>query len=108
MSDPPADPTDAQGWGRLGDARRLEGDGPGADRAYTRQVRASAQDPELIAGILRARRLMKAYADVDPDDRIGARQILVELLGSIGNEVAIRSPLYVDYGSQITVGARVQ
>ena len=66
-----------------------------------------ADDPELIAGILRARRLMAAYSEVLPDDRIGARQILTELLGSVGENVAIRAPLYVDYGSQLSVGDRV-
>lgn len=44
-----AEPTDASGWGALGDRLRLAGDGPGADRAYARQVRASVTDPELIA-----------------------------------------------------------
>ncbi len=66
-----------------------------------------ADDPELIAGILRARRLTAAYGEVPGDDRIGARQILVELLGSVGADVTIRPPLYVDYGSQITIGDRV-
>jgi maltose O-acetyltransferase len=66
-----------------------------------------ADDPELIAGIVRARRLMTAYAEVPPDDRVGARQILEELFGSLGTDVAIRPPLYVDYGSQLTVGDRV-
>jgi tetratricopeptide (TPR) repeat protein len=40
---------DARGWGALGDRLRLEGDGPGADRAYARQIRASLRDAELIA-----------------------------------------------------------
>jgi len=66
-----------------------------------------ADDPELIDGIVRARRLMTAYSAMLPDDRVGARQILEELLGSVGEDVAIRPPLYVDYGSQISIGARV-
>jgi tetratricopeptide (TPR) repeat protein len=43
------DPSDERGWGALGDRLRLAGDGPGADRAYARQIRASVTDPELIA-----------------------------------------------------------
>ncbi|MGZ6016718.1 MAG: tetratricopeptide repeat-containing sulfotransferase family protein [Phenylobacterium sp.] len=40
---------DAAGWRALGDRLRLEGDGPGADRAYTCGIRAGLTDPELIA-----------------------------------------------------------
>jgi tetratricopeptide (TPR) repeat protein len=48
---PSADPDsgDADGWGALGDRLRLAGDGPKADRAYLRQIRATLTDPELIA-----------------------------------------------------------
>jgi tetratricopeptide (TPR) repeat protein len=42
-------PADAKAWGALGDRLRLAGDGPGADRAYARQIQASVSDPELIA-----------------------------------------------------------
>jgi tetratricopeptide (TPR) repeat protein len=43
------DPSDARGWGALGDRLRLAGDGPAADRAYVRQIRATLSDPDLIA-----------------------------------------------------------
>lgn len=66
-----------------------------------------ADDPELVAAAVRARRLVTAYEHVPCDDLIGARQILVELLGSVGKDVTLRPPLYVDYGTQITVGDRV-
>ena len=48
---PPAEPEprDERGWGTLGDRLRLAGDGPAADRAYVRQIRASLTDPDLIA-----------------------------------------------------------
>jgi len=42
-------PASAQHWKQLGDRLRLAGDGPGADLAYARQLRASLSDPELIA-----------------------------------------------------------
>lgn len=66
-----------------------------------------ADDPELIDAAVRARRLMTSYQHVPSDDLIGARQILVELLGSVGKDVTLRPPLYVDYGSQVTLGDRV-
>jgi tetratricopeptide (TPR) repeat protein len=43
------DPRDERGWGALGDRLRLAGDGPAADRAYLRQIRATLTDPDLIA-----------------------------------------------------------
>jgi tetratricopeptide (TPR) repeat protein len=71
-----AEPTDTRGWGRLGDELRLEGDGPGADRAYTRQVRASVQDPELVAAA-------DALADGEPAD---AHRLLSALLARRPND----------------------
>jgi tetratricopeptide (TPR) repeat protein len=81
MSGESADPTDAEGWGQLGDALRLEGDGPSADRAYTRQVRASVQDPELIAAAealgdgeaATAHRLLNALLTRRPNDPYALR-----------------------------------
>ena len=61
---------DARGWGALGDQLRLAGDGPGADRAYTRQIRASLSDPELIAAA-------DALCEGDPGD---AHRLLSTLL----------------------------
>lgn len=66
-----------------------------------------ADDPELTTAAVRARRLMTSYQQVPCDDHVGARQILVDLLGSVGRDVTVRAPLYVDYGSQITLGDRV-
>lgn len=66
-----------------------------------------ADDPELEQGMLRARRLMTAYDAVAADDVLGAREVLVELLGRVGTDVTLRPPLYVDYGSNLTVGDRV-
>jgi maltose O-acetyltransferase len=36
----------------------------------------------------------------------GAREILAEVLGELGEDAVIRPPLYVDYGENIRVGAR--
>src|SRR5690606_16337906 len=39
----------------------------------------------------------------DPDE---ARPILAELLASAGDGIDVRPPLYVDYGSNLSIGAR--
>jgi maltose O-acetyltransferase len=65
-----------------------------------------AEDPELIAGAERAQRLMDAY-------NAGGRtaeerdEILRELAAAVGEKVFVRAPLYVDYGTQLTLGDRV-
>ena len=63
-----------------------------------------ADDPELVAAARRARGLMEEY---NAARELVRPRILAELLGSVGEDVTIRPPLYVDYGSQITVGDRV-
>lgn len=65
-----------------------------------------AQDPELDAASRRAYRLMKDYEAKYPVDRTAANAVLQELLGQIGEGVHIKPPLFVDYGSFITIGAR--
>jgi maltose O-acetyltransferase len=63
-----------------------------------------ADDPELEAMSLRAARLAHAFNHaVAREER---QAVLVELLGSIGEGTEIRPPLYVDYGSHLTIGAR--
>jgi maltose O-acetyltransferase len=65
-----------------------------------------ASDPELLAARVRARRLTQRLNQLDPDDP--ARSALLgELLGAIGSGSWVETPLYCDYGSQITLGARV-
>ncbi len=65
-----------------------------------------AQDPELDAASRRAYRLMKDYEAQYAVDRTAANAVLQELLGQIGEGVHIKPPLFVDYGSFITIGAR--
>ncbi|WP_433379490.1 sugar O-acetyltransferase [Actinoplanes sp. CA-142083] len=64
-------------------------------------------DPELEAEMRQAMVLTKAFNDSDPRDPDGRRKLLEQLLGSIGDEVDIRPPLHVDYGSHLHVGDRV-
>ena len=63
-------------------------------------------DPELVAEMNRAMALTKRFNDSQPGDTEGRRSVLAELLGSIGEEVDIRPPMFVDYGSHVHIGAR--
>ncbi|MFC8836677.1 maltose acetyltransferase [Streptomyces sp. BSE7F] len=65
-----------------------------------------ADDPEIGRRLERAMRLAARYQATYVDERDQAKAVLAELLGSVGEDVEIRPPLYVDYGSNITVGAR--
>ncbi|MFH9175149.1 sugar O-acetyltransferase [Streptomyces albogriseolus] len=65
-----------------------------------------ADDPEIGRRLERAMRLATRYQAAYLEERDQAKAVLAELLGSVGEDVEIRPPLYVDYGSNITVGAR--
>lgn len=64
-----------------------------------------ADDPQLAVDSARAARLMQQLNQIDstPEAQIAT---LRALLGSFGEGAYIRPPFYVDYGYQITVGAR--
>jgi maltose O-acetyltransferase len=66
-----------------------------------------ADDPELAADSLRARRLQDRFNATLADAAGERRRILEELLGGFGAGSEIRPPFYCDYGYQIRVGARV-
>ncbi|GAA4132535.1 sugar O-acetyltransferase [Streptomyces griseoincarnatus] len=65
-----------------------------------------ADDPEIGRRLERAMRLAARYQATYVEERDQAKAVLAELLGSVGEDVEIRPPLFVDYGSNITVGAR--
>ncbi|WP_328498547.1 sugar O-acetyltransferase [Streptomyces sp. NBC_00414] len=65
-----------------------------------------ADDPEIVRRYERAMRLAARYQAAYIEDTEAARPILAELLGALGPDVHVRPPLYVDYGSNITIGAR--
>ncbi|MEU6424097.1 sugar O-acetyltransferase [Streptomyces spiralis] len=65
-----------------------------------------ADDPEITRRQQRAVRLAARYQAAYADDIDTARPLLTELLGALGDEAHVRPPLYVDYGSNVTVGAR--
>lgn len=63
-----------------------------------------AEDAELARESQRAITLAHRYGQLWPEDRDGAAEILAELIGSLGEDVEIRPPLFVDYGRYITIG----
>jgi len=63
-------------------------------------------DDEISALTGRAHRLANLYAELWKADPIAAREVLADLLGSLGEHTVIRPPLYVDYGVHLQVGAR--
>ncbi|WCO68089.1 maltose acetyltransferase domain-containing protein [Iamia majanohamensis] len=65
-----------------------------------------ADDPEIQARALRARRLEARFNDAAPDDDAGRRAVLEELLGAVGEGTVVRPPFRCDHGSQIRIGAR--
>ena len=65
-----------------------------------------ADDPVLAEENAAALDLMAAYNATTARQRPLRRQLLETLLGSIGEDTEIRPPLYVDYGSHLTIGAR--
>jgi maltose O-acetyltransferase len=79
-------------------------------RSMTERMRAGdlyiADDPEISETANRSLDLMTAYNATTPRQEPLRRQLLAELLGAVGEDTAIRPPLYVDYGTNIRIGAR--
>ncbi|MFE3514547.1 sugar O-acetyltransferase [Streptomyces sp. NPDC059166] len=65
-----------------------------------------ADDPEIAERQQRAMRLAARFQAAYTEDADAAKALLAELLDSVGEGVDLRPPLFVDYGSNITIGAR--
>jgi maltose O-acetyltransferase len=65
-----------------------------------------ADDPELVAERERARDLTRRYNRTTVDDQTKRRELLEELLGSLGEECAIEPPFRCDYGYNIHIGEK--
>ncbi|ESP95923.1 MULTISPECIES: sugar O-acetyltransferase [Streptomyces] len=63
-----------------------------------------ADDPEIQADAARSAKLSERFNASPSDDPQARRTLLVELLGSVGEDVDVRPPLRVDYGTYITIG----
>lgn len=81
----------------------------GDDRSnYERMVAGDlyiADDPRIAEGTYRAAQLAADYAAAYVEDQDAARAVLRALIGDLGEAVEIRPPLYLDYGSNLTIGA---
>ena len=65
-----------------------------------------ADDPESGSIAARAVRLADAYHRAAVADDSAARPLLEALLGHLGEGAYVKPPLFVDYGENISVGAR--
>ena len=68
-----------------------------------------ADDPEIARGVQRGLRLVDAFhrAVLDGDgDQERAREILADLLGSLGEDSWVKPPLAVDFGTNVHLGDR--
>ena len=63
-----------------------------------------ARDPELIAMYHRARKLLKAFNNLDSELLEERERLLNELLGFKGSGVWIEAPFFCDYGEHISIG----
>lgn len=80
------------------------------DDGRTALERMAAGDPyigdaELDAVTHRANQMAEEYHRLWLTDRDAARAFLAGFLGFVGDGVTVRAPLYVDYGSHISVGS---
>lgn len=61
-------------------------------------------DTELRAISNKAKRLMYIYNSVVPENNEKRKEVLKQLLGSVGENVRVNQPFYVDYGCNIYLG----
>ena len=65
-------------------------------------------DPELMRLWYTGKNLARAYNQCDYADTASQRRILRELLGSVGENIQITAPFYVDYGAFICIGENTE
>jgi len=64
-------------------------------------------DREVLALQRQRQQLMERYNATSVTDPARRRELLADLFGSVGSEVEVRAPVYVDYGTNVHVGSRV-
>jgi len=83
---------------------------PGDDRTnYERMLAGDfyiADDPDIGVAVLRAVRLVREYEQAVVADDGTAPAILADLVGTLGEDVWLKPPLFVDLGRNIHIGAR--
>jgi maltose O-acetyltransferase len=65
-----------------------------------------ADDPDNARLAQRAVRLADAYHRAVVADDAGARSLLAELVGTLGDDAFVKPPLFVDYGENVHIGPR--
>ncbi len=65
-----------------------------------------ADDPDIWNAQKRAFRLSAQYLAAFAEDPEGAQSVIRELIGDMGEGAFIRPPIYVDYGTYISIGQR--
>jgi maltose O-acetyltransferase len=65
-----------------------------------------ASDPELAADHERCRLLLERFNTTSVTQHVERRDLLSELLGSLGDDTEIKPPFQCDYGYLIHIGAR--
>ncbi|MFG3101929.1 sugar O-acetyltransferase [Streptomyces sp. NPDC048182] len=65
-----------------------------------------ADDPEIARRQKAAMRLAARYEAAYLEDPATARPLLADLLAAVGEDVDVRPPLHVDFGSNLSIGAR--
>ena len=65
-----------------------------------------ADDPELAERSARALDLVASYNATSVRQGDLRRELLEQILGAVGEDVEIRPPFHVDYGTNIRIGAR--
>ncbi len=65
----------------------------------------AGNDPDLRADAIRCDELLARFNATRASQADERRRILAELLGSVGDGVMIRPPLFMDYGYQTSIGA---
>lgn len=82
----------------------------GGDRSNRERMLAGdlyvADDPESARIAQRAVQLAEAFRRSAVADERGARPLLEELVGHLGDGAVVKPPLFVDYGENISIGAR--
>lgn len=64
-----------------------------------------ADDPELSRALGHTQRLLEVYNATTHDEQARRRDLLVELLGEVGDGVVVKPPFRCDYGFTISIGA---
>ncbi|WP_207426618.1 sugar O-acetyltransferase [Pedobacter sp. SYSU D00535] len=67
----------------------------------------NTSDGEIQKLIHQARRLTKIYNATASTETVKRREILNDLLGTLGSNVNIDTPFYCDYGKHISLGSNV-